>query len=139
MTMFTLMIHKGYGYTETISKHRTASAANRALESAIRSAPHITRTSPLAGRYFVKKPTTLLTSAGIFTLAYYRISAACASEGIHVTRRAKGFSDYSDLMNLVSEGLLEIRNRGPRGGKTWHATRRGRRAIAKAIPDNAGT
>ena len=48
-----------------------------------------------------------------------------------VTKRQKGFSDYPQLMELVNEGLLEIRNRGPRGGQTWHATRKGRRAVAK--------
>jgi hypothetical protein len=72
-----------------------------------------------------------MTSTGLLTGAYYLISAACHRGGATVTKRAKGFSDYGDLMALVEDGMLEIRHRGPRGGQTWHATRKGRRAIVK--------
>ena len=135
--MFELKRHNGTGY-ETISRHHTPKAATRALDAATLSNPPPTPrfdgpypTYPLEGRYFIAKPTTLITSTERLTNAYWLINWARSRDGVSVTKRQKGFSDYPQLMELVAEGLLETRNNGPRGGQTWHATRRGRRAVAK--------
>ena len=126
--MFDLMRHTGTTpWVETISRHRTGKAAKAALEAAKKGNPGWEFT----GRYFIVKPTTLLTSTGRLTNAYWLIHWAKARDGVSVTKRQKGFSDYPQLMELVAEGLLENGNKGPRGGATWHATRKGRRAVAK--------
>ncbi len=112
------------GYNDLLSRHYTAKAAQTALDAA-------QQADPSGPRYFVTKPATLKTSTGRLTNAYYLVSAACHHNGVTVTKRQKGFSDFPNLMALVKEGLLETRNRGPRGGRTWHATRKGRRALSK--------
>lgn len=117
--------HMPCSYTDLVSRHHTMKAAQAALEAAQAADPN-------GQRLFIVKPTRLVTGTGKLTGAYYRIKAACHPNGTTVTKRAKGFSDYPDLMALVSEGLLEIRNKGPRGGQTWHATRKGRRHMVKA-------
>ncbi len=114
------------GYTDLISRHHTAKAAQIALDAA-------QQRNPSGPRCFVIKPTTLKTGTGRLTNAYFLIDTACHRNGVTVTKRQKGFSDYGDLMCLVENGLLETRNKGPRGGMTWHATRKGRRAIAKIV------
>ena len=112
------------GYTDLISRHHTAKGAGEALDAA-------QQADPSGPRYFVTKPTTLLTGTGRLTNAYWLIEWAKSRFGVTVTKRQKGFSDYPQLTELVAEGLLEVRNKGPRGGQTWHATRKGRRAVAK--------
>ncbi len=112
------------GYTDLLSRHHTAKAAQTALDAA-------QQTDPNGPRCFVVNPAMLKTGTGRLTNAYYLIQYACHRNGTTVTKRQKGFSDYPDLMCLVGKGLLEIRHNGPRSGQTWHATRKGRRAIAK--------
>ena len=48
------------------------------------------------------------------------------------TRRLKGYSDYNDYEALEQAGWLEKRVTGPRGGKTWWPTRKGKYHLAKA-------
>ena len=128
--MFDLMRHTAtHPWVETISRHHTGKTATAALGAAEKRNPR--PESAIVGRYFIAKPTTLLTSTGRLTNAYWHIEWAKDRAGVSVTKRQKGCSDYPQLMELVNEGLLEIRNRGPRGGQTWHATRKGRRAVAK--------
>ncbi len=112
------------GYTDLISRHHTAKAAQTALDAT-------QQADPSGPRCFVTKPAMLKTTTGRLTNAYYLISAARHRNGVTVTKRQKGYSDFPDLMALVGKGLLETRNKGPRGGRTWHATRKGRQALSK--------
>ena len=131
--MFTLRIHTDSyhptNYTEVISRHRTLGAAKTAKTAAEKRNPP--PEYALTGRFFITKPVTLLTGTGRFTNAYYHISAGAKRAGTTVTRRRGGYSDFNELAGLVSAGLLEVRYTGPRGGQAWHATDKGRRAIAK--------
>ena len=55
-----------------------------------------------------------------------------ASPGTTPTRRRGGWSDYNDFLALSQAGWLEQRATGPRDGKTWWPTRKGRYHLAKA-------
>jgi hypothetical protein len=55
-----------------------------------------------------------------------------AYPGSTPTRRQKGYSDYNDYEALEKAGWLEKRATGPRGGKTWWPTRKGKYHLAKA-------
>ena len=130
--MFILKRHiDDYGHTETVSRHRSLKAAQiaKADDENRHPLPHLYR---LTSKLFIVKPTTLITGTGRYTNAFYLIAAATHRDGATVTERNKGFSNYADLMALVTEGLLEVRDTGPRGGKRWHATRKGRRAVEAA-------
>lgn len=62
----------------------------------------------------------------------YILAAAATRDGTKVTRRQKGYSD-SDLFDRLDRiEWIEPRATGPRGGITWHATRRGRYHLKKA-------
>ena len=61
-----------------------------------------------------------------------------ASPGAVPTRRRGGWSDYNDFLALSQSGWLEQRATGPRGGKTWWATRKGKYHLAKARRDLEG-
>ncbi len=117
-------------YIKTLSRHRTLKAAKAAKQRAEKRNPP--PQYALVGRYFIVKPVTLITGTGNFTNAYYHVRWGKNRNGTTVTRRARGYSDYPELMGLVAAGLLEVRPTGPRGGDRWHATRQGRRAVAKA-------
>ena len=78
-------------------------------------------------------PLTLITGTGRLTNAFYHIKAGGDRCGTACQRRRGGYSDHNELSALVGEGMLEIRYTGPRGGQRWHATSRGRRAVAKAL------
>jgi hypothetical protein len=54
------------------------------------------------------------------------------SSGSTPTRRQKGYSDYNDYEALEKAGWLEKRATGPRGGKTWWPTKKGKYHLAKA-------
>lgn len=55
-----------------------------------------------------------------------------ALSGSTPTRRRGGWSDYNDYEALERAGWLEQRATGPRGGKTWWPTRKGKYHLAKA-------
>tara|TARA_R110000744_G_scaffold153576_1_gene267988 strand:- start:365 stop:619 length:255 start_codon:yes stop_codon:yes gene_type:complete len=55
-----------------------------------------------------------------------------AHPGSTPTRRQKGYSDYNDYEALEKAGWLGKRTTGPRGGKTWWPTRKGKYHLAKA-------
>ena len=132
--MFTLRVHTlAAPYIAPVSQHRTLKAAKAAKASAEKRNPPGRYGAPLAAhRYQIVKPTTLRHSTGRYTNAFYLIAAAMHRGGAVVTSRARGFSNFGDLMDLTREGLLETRYCGPRGGRTWHATSKGRRAVATA-------
>jgi hypothetical protein len=60
------------------------------------------------------------------------LDAASTHGGTTITQRQKGYSD-SDLFDSLDDAKwIEPRRTGPRGGVTWHATRRGRYHLNKA-------
>ncbi len=132
--MFTLRVHTlAAPYIAPVSQHRTLKAAKAAKASAEKRNPPGRYGAPLAThRYQIVKPTTLRFGNGRYTIAFYLIVAAGSRDGIGVTNRAGNFSNFSDLMDLTREGLLETRYNGPKGGRTWHVTSKGRRAVATA-------
>jgi len=127
--MFTLHQARQDREPTLVSSHRTMKAAELAMKKleAIDSPDLKYWEKP---QRWIMKPTTLVTGTGRLTNAYWLVKAGATRAGTTVTKRQKGFSDFGDLMSLVHEGLLEIRFTGPRGGKTWHATSKGRRALA---------
>jgi len=62
----------------------------------------------------------------------YILGAAASRGGATITRRQKGFSDWDLFAALHRAAWIEPRATGPRGGKTWHATARGRYRLRKA-------
>ena len=62
----------------------------------------------------------------------FYIMERCYSTGSTPTRRQKGFSDYNDYLALEKAGWLEKRATGPRGGKTWWPTEKGKYHLAEA-------
>ena len=67
-----------------------------------------------------------------FTNSYHLILAACTEAGIGVTRRQKGYTNFSELQALVTAGYLERKSAGPRGGQRWFATPAGIEATERA-------
>lgn len=65
------------------------------------------------------------------TNTFYVLHAA-AKGGTTPTRRQKGWSDYDIFITLLKRGWIETRSTGPRGGKTYHATRKGRYHLNRA-------
>ena len=127
--MFTLHQARQDREPTLVSSHRTLKAAELAMKKLESSdSPDLKHWEK--PHRFIVKPTTLVTGTGRLTHAYWLVKAAATRAGTTVTKRQKGFSDFGDLMSLTNEGLLEIRFNGPRGGKTWHATNKGRRALA---------
>ena len=135
---YTLKRHlDNFGHIETTSRHRTLKTAKAAKARAEERNPP-PNSYHLTGRYLIIKPTTLITGTGRPTNAFYHIKWGQSRDGTSVTRRAGGYSDYPELMALVTTGLLEVRSTGPRGGDRWHTTRQGRRAVAKAEATTTG-
>lgn len=64
------------------------------------------------------------------TNAFYLLEDGLA--GVGVTRRAKGFTNFSIIQGLVRAGLLERRAAGPRGGDRWFTTPDGAIALIAA-------
>lgn len=59
------------------------------------------------------------------TNAFYLLEDGLSDDGVGVTRRAKGFTNFSIIQELVKAGLLERRAAGPRGGSRWFTTPQG--------------
>ena len=59
------------------------------------------------------------------TNAFYLLEDGLGADGVGVTRRAKGFTNFSNIQELVKAGLLERRATGPRGGSRWFTTPQG--------------
>jgi len=75
---------------------------------------------------------TVNASAPRMTNTGYILAAAATRDGTKVTRRQKGYSDSDLIYGLDRIKWIEPRATGPRGGITWHATRRGRYHLKKA-------
>jgi len=73
-----------------------------------------------------------LTRGSKLTLNADRLEAGLMKEGAQVTRRAKGFSDYSDFVNLVGAGYMELKLIGPKGGQRFVTTEKGKQALSSA-------
>jgi len=73
-----------------------------------------------------------ITIAGKPTLAASRLVAGLAQDGTEPTRRAKGFTDFGDLMNLVQAGFMQVKPIGPKGGKRFLTTPEGQAALKNA-------
>ena len=61
-----------------------------------------------------------------FTHAHDLLVTGLEADGASVTRRAKGYSDFDVIRNLVRLGWLEPRNAGPRGGVRYFTTPAGK-------------
>ena len=66
------------------------------------------------------------------TNAYFVLNAAKDRDGTTPARRQKGWTDFDIFAALARREWLEDRQTGPRGGRRWHATRKGRYHLAKA-------
>jgi len=66
------------------------------------------------------------------TNAFYLLEDGLGADGVVVTRRAKGFTNYGNIQELVKAGLLERRAAGPRGGDRWFTTPDGAIALIGA-------
>lgn len=53
-------------------------------------------------------------------------------EGVIPPRHGWGWKETDILRDLAEMGFLEARYTGPRGGKRWHATPKGRQAVMDA-------
>jgi len=73
-----------------------------------------------------------LVRGGAVTGNYYRLLHSASSEGEKERRSRGGHTDFADWSRLKQHGLVESRDTGPRGGARWHATRTGKRWLAKA-------
>lgn len=60
------------------------------------------------------------------TKAYQILERGCTDEGATVTRRAKGWTDFDVIKNLMNAGWLEPRAAGVRGGTRYFTTPAGR-------------
>ena len=56
------------------------------------------------------------------TNAFYLLEDGLGADGLSVSRRKKGFTNYPKIQDLVRAGLLERRSAGPRGGDRWFTT-----------------
>ena len=63
------------------------------------------------------------------TKAHEILERGCTDEGATVTRRAKGWTDFDVIKNLISAGWLEPRQVGVRGGTRYFTTAAGREQI----------
>lgn len=72
-------------------------------------------------------------STGRTTNAFHKLCAACAPHGAMVVKRGRGFDDNDIIQALATDKLIKVRQSGPRGGRRWHATKKGRKALAVAI------
>lgn len=72
----------------------------------------------------------LLVKGTSYTRAYLWLRSASEPEGITVEfRNKRHHNNIATLQGMVMRGWLEIKNSGPRGGKRYHATEKGREAI----------
>ena len=62
----------------------------------------------------------------------YHVLHASARGGTKVTRRAGGWSDFHIIEALMRRGWIEPRPTGPRGGRVYHATRKGHYHLRRA-------
>jgi hypothetical protein len=69
---------------------------------------------------------------GCLTETYHVLHAA-ARGGTTVTRRAGGWSNFNIVEALMRRGWIEPRPTGPRGGKVYFATRKGRYHMRRAV------
>lgn len=65
---------------------------------------------------------------GKMTVAFYKLKASLDDGG---TIPNFAFRDYKVLQNLLSAGLVEMRNSGVRNGKRYHATQKGIDSLAE--------
>ena len=74
-----------------------------------------------------------------YTEAAYKLMESANREGATVDRRKGGWTNFDVLRRLGMLGLVEARETGPRGGRRYHATRRGRYQLKKlATTQEAG-
>ena len=67
-----------------------------------------------------------------YTQTYDVLAYAACRGGVTPTRRQKGWSDWNIFSYLLGRGWIEARNTGPRGGRSYYATRKGRYHLKKA-------
>jgi hypothetical protein len=67
-----------------------------------------------------------------YTQTYGVLAYAACRGGVTPTRRQKGWSDWNIFSYLLGRGWIEARNTGPRGGRSYYATRKGRYHLRKA-------
>ena len=66
------------------------------------------------------------------TERYWVLLDASRRTGATPTRRGGGWTNYPTIRELLDVEWLEKRHTGPRGGITYHATRKGRYHLRKA-------
>ena len=65
------------------------------------------------------------------TTAYLKLIEGQRPDGATVQRRARGYSDFDVIENLIRVGWLEKKSAGPRGGARYFTTSEGLEALKK--------